>query len=384
MTAAAGVLGFRPSILRAQAAPLKVAFVGTLSGPGAALGNHMRDGWLAGLARLNNQLGGRAVETLVVDDELKPDVAVSKVRAALERDKVDFVVGVVFSNMLQAIHRPVTESGTFLVTTNAGPSTLAGKGCSPFLFSTSYQNDQPHAAMGQVAQDDGHKRVMVLVPNYQAGKDAVAGFKSRYKGEVVDELYVSLNQLDFSAELAKIAAAKPDAIFTFMPGGLGVNLVRQYRQAGLEKTPFLSAFTVDETTLPAQGDASLGFFTASTWAPNVDNPHSRQFVSAFEAAYGYVPSLFAAHSYDAAHLLDAAIKRTGGDVDDKAALRASLEKADFPSVRGAFRFGANHFPVQDFWLCKAAKRPDGKYQTETVRRVLEADTDAYAASCRLS
>ncbi|WP_207461438.1 ABC transporter substrate-binding protein [Azospirillum sp. SYSU D00513] len=381
--ATAAFLGFRPSILRAQPAPLKVAFVATLSGPGAALGNHMRDGWATAVKQLGGTLGGRAVETLVIDDELKPDVAVTKVRAALERDKVDFVAGMVFSNMLQAVYRPVTESETFLITANAGPSTFAGKGCSPYFFSSAYQNDQPHAAMGQAAQDAGYKRVFVLVPNYQAGKDAVAGFRSRFKGEVVDEIYVPLTQLDFSTEITKIAAAKPDAIFTFMPGGLGVNLVRQYRQAGLGDIPFLSTFTVDEATLPAQGDAALGFYTASTWAPNFDNPHSRRFVETFEAEHGYVPASYAAHSYDAAHLLDAAIRRTNGDVSDKAALRASLEKGDFPSVRGAFRFGQNHFPVQDIWLCKVAKRPDGKYQTETVKKALENDTDSYAASCRM-
>ena len=211
-------------------------------------------------------------ETLVIDDELKPDVAVTKVGAALERDKVDFVAGVVFSNILQAIFRPVTESQTTLISTNAGPSTFAGKGCNPYLFVTSYQNDQPHATMGQVAQDEGYKRVFILVPNYQAGKDAAAGFKSRFKGEVVDEIYVPLNQLDFSTEVAKIAAAKPDAVFAFMPGGLGINLVRAYRQGGLASIPFLSAFTVDESTLPAHKDAALGFFTSATWAPDFANP----------------------------------------------------------------------------------------------------------------
>jgi branched-chain amino acid transport system substrate-binding protein len=375
---------FAPHIGRAQATGIKVAFVATLSGPGAAIGNQMRDGWLSGVKQLDGKLGGIPVETLVIDDELKPDVAVTKVGAALERDKVDFVVGVVFSNVLQAIFRPVTESGTFLISSNAGPSTYAGKGCNPLLFVMSYQNDQPHAAMGQVAQDSGYKRVFVLVPNYQAGKDAANGFRSRFKGEVVDEVYVPLNQLDFSTEVAKIAAAKPDAVFAFMPGGLGVNLVRQYRQAGLATIPFLSTFTVDEATLPAQGDAALGFYTSSTWAPDFDNPRSRRFVQDFEATYNYVPGNYAAHSYDAAALLDSAVRQVGGRISDKAAMRAALEKADFASVRGNFRFGANHYPVEDFYQCKVVKRPDGKYQTETVRKVLSNETDTYAAECHMT
>lgn len=361
---------------------MKVAFMATLSGPAAAIGNQMRDGWLTGVKHLGDRLGGRPVETLVLDDELKPEVALSKVRAALERDKVDFVVGVVFSNMLQAIFRPVTESGTFLVTTNAGPSTYAGRGCNPFLFTTAYQNDQPHATMGQVAQDEGYKRVFVLVPNYQAGRDAATGFKSRFKGEVVDEVYVPLNGLDFSSEVAKIAAARPDAVFTFMPGGLGVNLVRQYRQAGLASIPFLSTFTVDEATLPAQQDAALGFFTAATWAPDFANEGSRRFVRDFEAAHNYVPGNYAAQSYDAAALLDSAVKAVGGDLGNKPAVRAALERADFASLRGNFRFGQNHYPVQDFWLCKVVRRADGRYATETVRKVLENSTDPYAAECR--
>lgn len=381
---AAAAAGLIPSAPRAQTAGLKIAFLATLSGPGAALGTQLRDGWLLGTKELGGKFGTVPVETLVIDDELKPDVAITKVRAALERDKVGFVVGVVFSNILQAVFRPVTESGTVLVSANAGTSTFAGKGCNPLFYTTAYQNDQPHATMGQVAQDAGHKRVMVLVPNYQAGKDAVRGFRSRFKGEVVDEIYVPLTQLDFSSEVARIAAAKPDAVFTFMPGALGVNLVRQYRQAGLAGTPFLSTFTVDEATLPAQGDAALGFLTASTWAPNFDNPRSRAFVEAFEAAYGYVPGSYAAQSYDAAFLIDSAVRAVDGKLSDKAALRAAMERADFASVRGRFRFGQNHFPVQDFWECKAVKRPDGKYATEAVRKVLTDDVDAYAAECRMS
>ena len=381
--AAAGLAGLAPRTLRAQAAEVKVAFLATLSGPGAAIGTQLRDGWLLGAKELGGKLGGVALQTLVIDDELKPDVALTKVRAALDRDHVDFVVGVVFSNILQAVFRPVTESQTILVSCNAGTSTFAGRGCNPYFYSTAYQNDQPHAAMGQVAEDAGYKRVVILVPNYQAGKDAVHGFRSRYKGDVVDEIYVPLTQLDFSAELAKIAAEKPDAIFTFMPGGLGVNLVRQYRQAGLATIPFLSNFTVDEATLPAQGDAALGFYTSSVWAPNFANERSQDFVRAFEAAYGTVPGGYAAASYDAAFLIDSAVRAVGGKLSDKAGLRAAMEKADFPSVRGTFRFGANHFPVSDFYLCQVVKRPDGKYATETVRKILSNDVDPYAAECRM-
>jgi branched-chain amino acid transport system substrate-binding protein len=373
-----------PAILHAQpAGGVKIGLVAVQTGPQAALGTQLRDGFLQGLRHLDGRLGGLTTEVVHIDDELRPEVAVTKVRAALERDRVDFVVGVVFSNILQAIIRPVTEANTFLISTNAGPSTFAGRGCNPFFFTTSYNNDQVHSVIGQACEDAGYRRVFVMVPNYQAGRDAVAGFKSRFKGQVVDEVYVPLTQLDFSAELAKIAAARPDAIFTFMPGGLGVNLVRQYRQAGLASIPFLSTFTVDEATLPAQGEAALGFFSAASWAPNMDNEQNRRFVRDFEAQFNYVPASYAAQSYDGAMLLDSAIRRVGGNLRDKDALRAAIRAADFRSVRGPFRFGVNHYPVQDFWLLKVARRPDGKFQTETERKVLEANVDPWAAECRM-
>jgi branched-chain amino acid transport system substrate-binding protein len=373
-----------PALLHAQpAGGVKIGLVAVQTGPQAALGTQLRDGFLQGLRHLEGRLGGLTTEVVHIDDELRPEVAVTKVRAALERDRVDFVVGVVFSNILAAIIRPVTEANTFLISTNAGPSTFAGRGCNPFFFTTSYNNDQVHAVMGQVAQDNRYGRVFLMTPNYQAGRDAMAGFKSRFQGQVVDEVYVPLTQLDFSAELARIAAARPDAVFTFMPGGLGVNLVRQYRQAGLANIPFLSTFTVDEATLPAQGDAALGFYSAASWAPNMDNPQNARFVRDFEAQHSYVPATYAAQAYDGAMLLDAAIRRVNGNLANKDALREAIRAADFRSVRGPFRFGANHYPVQDFWLLQVARRPDGKFQTETVRRVFEANVDPWAAECRM-
>ncbi|PZW42173.1 amino acid/amide ABC transporter substrate-binding protein (HAAT family) [Humitalea rosea] len=372
-----------PAVHAQATAGLKIGVIAVLTGPAAALGTHLRDGWMLGMKHLDNKLGGVVTESLVIDDELRPDVAVTKVRAALERDKVDVMVGVVFSNVLAAVMRPITENGTFLIGTNAGPSTFAGRGCNPNFFTTSYNNDQVHSVMGQAAQDAGYRRVFVMTPNYQAGRDAVAGFKSRFKGEVVDEVYVPLTQLDFSPELAKIAASRPDAIFTFMPGGLGVNLVRQYRQAGLANIPFLSTFTVDESTLPAQGEAAEGFLAASVWAPNMDNEQNRRFVHDFEGQFNYIPASYAAQSYDAAMLLNSAVGKVRGSLTDKDAFRAAIQAADFNSLRGNFKFGTNHYPVQDFWLCKVEKRADGKFQTATVKKVLENDVDPYAAECRM-
>jgi branched-chain amino acid transport system substrate-binding protein len=378
----AGALALAPA---AEAQSVKIGLMLTLSGPAAVLGQHARDGFMLGLKHLNGKLGGLTTEVVTVDDELKPDVGVQKVQALLDRDKVDIVVGVIFSNVMMAIAKPVFDANRVLVSPNAGPSPLAGKGCSPWFFSTAWQNDQNHEAMGKYAQDAGYKKVVLIAPNYQAGKDSMAGFKRHFKGEVIEEIFNQVNQLDFSAEIAKIATLKPDAVFAFEPGGMGVNFVKQYTQAGLNgKIPFLSAFTVDETTLPATQDAAVGLLGGSQWAPNLDNPVNKRFVADYEKEYGKVPAMYAAQGYDAALLIDAAIKAAGGKVADKAALRDAFKKALFTSIRGApFKVNNNGFPLQDVYVVKAVKRADGKFATEIVKKVFDGYVDAYAKDCPL-
>ncbi len=382
VAAAAVLLGLSAGSATAQE-KIKIGVIVTLSGPPAALGAQVRDGFALAVKDLGGKMGGREVEIVNVDDELKPDGAVIKVKGLLERENVDFVVGPIFSNILQAIHKPVTENKTFLISPNAGPSSYAGAGCSPFFYVTSYQNDQVHQILGKVAQDRGYKRMYLMVPNYQAGRDSVAGFKLDFKGEIVEESYLPLNTIDFQPELTKINSQKPDAVFTFMPGGLGVNLVKQYRQAGLaDRIPVLSAFTVDESTLPAQQDAAVGMFGGANWAPNLDNPQSKKFVAAYEAAYNGVPGTYAMQGYDTAMLIDSAVKAVKGDLSNKEAVSAALKKADFTSLRGSFKFNSNGYPIQNFYLTKVAKRPDGKFQTEIVEKVFSDYGDSYAKDCK--
>jgi len=363
---------------------VKIGVLMTLSGPNAVLGEQARDGFNLAIKQLGGKMAGRNIEVLVVDDELKPDVAVSKLEGLLSRDKVNFVVGPIFSNIAIAVAKPISAAGVFMISPNAGPSPLAGNDCSPNVFTASYQNDQVHEILGKVAQDRGYKSVYILVPNYQAGKDSAAGFRRHFKGSVT-ESFVPLNTLDFQSELAKIATGRPDAVFTFMPGGLGVNLVKQYKQANLTgRIPFLSAFTVDESTLPAQQDAALGMYGGSNWAPNLDNAANRKFVSAFEAEYKYPPSMYAANAYDTAHIIDAALKATGGRTSDQEALRAAIRQVKFDSVRGSFKFNSNNFPIQDLYLTQVIKRPDGKFVTNYVSTVLKDYADAYAPLCKMA
>ncbi|MGO9701790.1 MAG: ABC transporter substrate-binding protein [Xanthobacteraceae bacterium] len=379
--AIAATLGLWASAAQAQE-KLKIGLIATLSGPPAVIGQQLRNGFMLAVKTLGGKLGGREAEVIVADAEGKPDVAVSKVKAFIDRDKVDFVVGPVFSNILGAILKPVTEANVILISPNAGSSAFAGKDCNPNFFVTSYQNDQVHEVLGQYAQDSGIKKVIIIVPNYQAGKDAAAGFKHKFSGQVIDEIYVPLGQLDYSAEISKIAAAQPDAIFAFVPGGMGVNFVKQFRQAGLaDKIKFLSAFTVDEATLPAQKEAALGMYGGADWAPNLDNPQNKAFVDAFLKEYDAVPGSYAFQAYDAALLIDSAVRAVKGNLTDKDALRAALKKADFKSLRGSFKFNNNHYPIQDFYLVKVAKRPDGKFETEIDKKVFANYGDPYAKDC---
>ena len=297
---------------------IKIGMVVTLSGPPAALGQQIVDGFQLALEQKDGMLGGQKVELIVEDDKLKPDVALVKATSLVERDKVDFVVGTVFSNMLQAIFKPIVQSDTFLISPNAGPSTFAGRNCNPYFFVTSYQNNQNAEVSGMIANEEGFENVFTMVPNYQAGRDNIVGFKQTFKGNVTDEVFTPLGHQDFSAELARISTSGADAIFTFMPGGMGVRLVNQFANAGLsENMKFMSVFTTDETTLPGQKDAAVGFLAAGSWAPDLPNDANAAFVKAFEEKYGYIPGSYAMQAYDTASLLDSAIAKTGGDMSDK-------------------------------------------------------------------
>ncbi len=368
----------------AHAGGVKIGMITTLSGGGASLGIDIRDGFMLAVKMKGGKLGGAETDVIVVDDGRKVENAKQIANRLLKKDRVDVVTGIVWSNLALAVVPTVTRAGKIYISPNAGPSRLAGKGCDPNYFNVAWQNDNLHEAAGQTMTDKGFKRVYILAPNYPAGKDALTGFKRFYKGEIVGEVYTKLGQVDYAAELANLRAAKPDGVFFFLPGGMGINFVKQYAQAGLNKTTPLygPAFSFDEGILRAVGDAAVGVFNTSQWNWDLDNAANRAFVSAFREAYGRYPSLYASQGYDAAMLLDSAIRAVGGDASNTDALRAALEKADFQSVRGKFRFGPNHHPIQDIYLRVVYK--DGDHVTNrTVGKVFTDHQDAYAAQCKM-
>ncbi len=365
--------------------PVRVGLLSTLSGPGAGLGVDIRDGFQLAVQLTGGKLGGRNAEVIVADDQANPDTGRQTADRLIKRDKVDFMTGVVFSNVMLAVGAPTFQAKTFYISANAGPSQYAGEQCNPYFFSASYQNDNMHEAVGKTVTDKGFKRVALIAPNYPAGKDALTGFKRFYKGEVASETYTTLNQLDYGTELSKLRASKPDAVYIFLPGGMGINFIKQFVGAGLSKdiTLFGPGFSGDEDVIKAVGEPMLGMFNTSQWGHDMDNAANRKFVAEFEKAYGRLPTLYAAQGYDAARLIDAAVRDTKGKLDDKAAVRKALEAAKFDSVRGAFKFNTNHFPIQDYYLRVITKDAKGRVTNRTLGTVFKSHADAYVGNCKM-
>lgn len=365
-------------------AQVKIGFMATLSGPAAALGQDQFDGFMLGVEHMGGRLGGAAIEVIREDDQLKPDLGVQTIRKFLEKDQVDIITGVTFSNVMMAIAKPLADSGITFISSNAGPAPLAGAQCSANFFWTSWQNDNQAEAMGQYANDKGFKNVYMMAPNYQSGKDQLEGFKRMFKGNVVGEVYTQLNQPDYTAEIAQMMAAKPDALYVFYPGGMGINFIKQMRQAGaLGKVPLLSASTTDGTTLPALKEVALGVIAGTFWGPDFNNPVSQKFVADFRKKHNRIPSQYAAQAYDSALLLDAALRKTGGKANDRKALQAAIRSADFKSLRGNFRFNRNGYPIQDFYAFEVAKDATGEVSLKTLGVTMRNHQDAYVKDCKL-
>ncbi|HXX26304.1 MAG TPA: ABC transporter substrate-binding protein [Pseudolabrys sp.] len=369
----------------AQQKTIKIGFISTFSGPVAVIGNDMRNSFELALDHMGRKMNGLPVEVIYEDDGFKPEQGLQKTQKLIDSDKVDFIAGYIWSNVLLASIKPAIDSKTFLITANAGPSQIAGEQCSPYVFSTSWQNDQTPQAMGLYMNQKGVKSVFLIGPNYAAGKDMLAGVASTFKGKVIgQELTTWPTQLDFSAELAKAKAANPDAVFVFYPGKAGVQFLQQYAQAGLKgKVPLYTAFTIDELSLPLQKDLALGVPGAQEWVNDLPNAANKKFVADYIKKYpGHRPSFYGAQSYDAANLIASAVAATKGDLSDKAKVQKALEKADFKSVRGDFKFGNNHIPIQNFYLQDVVKQGDD-FVLKTVATIVKNDQDRFHDKCSM-
>lgn len=363
---------------------IKIGFVSTFSGPTAVIGNDMRNSFELALDHIGRKMGGKPVEVIYEDDGQKPDVGKQKTEKLIQSDKVDFVAGYIWSNVLLASLKPLVDSKTMTVIANAGPSQLAGELCSPYVFSTSWQNDQTPQAVGEYMNQKGVKSVFLIGPNYAAGKDMLAGVKSTFKGEIKGEEYtVWPSQLDFSAELSKARASGAASIFVFYPGAAGVQFLNQYAQAGLKaQMPLYTAFTIDELSLPLQKENALGVPGAQQWVNDLPNEQNKKFVADYRKKYtGLRPTFYGAQSYDAAQLIASAVEAVKGDTSKKDEMKAAMKKANFKSVRGGFKFGNNHMPIQNFYLQDVVKDADGSLALKTVATIVKDSQDKYHDKC---
>lgn len=369
----------------AYAAPVdkvKIGFLTTLSGPAADLGQRHLEGFRLAMELAGNEIGGIPAEVEVVDDKLNPEIGVQMARKLIDSDKVDFVTGVVFSNVMMAAYKPVVERNVFFINSFAGPSPLSGELCNRFLFGAGLQNDGTYEAIGKyVAEQSNIKRVFIMAPNYQGGKDAVAGFRRYFKGQVLGEIYTRLNQPDYSAELAQVRAAKPDALYFFYPGAMGITFVRQFHAAKLG-IPMYSGFSVEETTVHAMGDAAVGAFSSAVYNDDLDNAANKTFVKAYTAKYNARPSIYSALGYDVVQVIDGAVRAVNGDLSKKEEIRNALRQAKFDLVRGPMRFNTNQFPIQNFYLVQAVKG-EGDIHMQFKSIIFKEHKDVYAPKCSM-
>jgi branched-chain amino acid transport system substrate-binding protein len=367
----------------AAADKIKIGFISTLSGPSAAIGVDIRDAFNLALKLNGGKVGGLTADVLIGDDQFKPEVGKQLAEKYVRLDKVDVLTGIVFSNIMLAAVPEAFNAKLPYVSPNAAPSPLAGKECNPWFFAASWPNDAFHEAAGKHATDKGYKSTYLIAPNYQAGKDSLAGFKRFYKGKVAEEVYTKLGQLDYSAELAQVRAAKPDALYIFLPGGMGINFIKQFVGAGLSKDIQLitPGFGSDQDVIRPVGDAMLGLIDTSHWALDLDNAVNKKFVGEFEKEYKRLPSVFAAQGYDTYLLIDAAVKGAKGKVEDKEALRKALRSAKFESTHGAFKLNTNNYPIQNYYLRVVGKDAQGRLVNKTLSTVFKDRGDAYVQDC---
>jgi branched-chain amino acid transport system substrate-binding protein len=386
-----------PAIALAMSMPamaaetVKIGFVTTLTTGAGVIGRDMADAVQLALDHIGNKMGGLEVELILEDDGFKPEIGKQKTDKLVKSDNVDFVAGFIWSHVLLASRKSALDAGKFLISSNAGPSPLAGKLCHQNFFSTSWQNDQTPMAMGEVLNSKGVKKLYVMAPNYAAGKNMVTGVERTFKGEVVGKDMTKWGkdaQLDFSAELSKAKSSGADGIFVFYPGKAGGAFIKQYQQAGLRgKIPLYSVFTVDSISLPklqaAKLEGVLGSEMTQFWAPDLDNAQNKKFVSGYKAKYGRYPSFYAAQSYDTIYLIKSAVEAVNGDLSNMDGMRAAMMKADYPSVRGSYTYGKNHFPIQNFYLRKVVVDGEGNWTTNIVDTVYKNHQDSYVGECNL-
>ncbi|WP_306120342.1 MULTISPECIES: ABC transporter substrate-binding protein [unclassified Roseitalea] len=374
MIVAASAAALMATSAMAQDGDVKVGMITTLSGGGAGLGIDVRDGFMLAV----KQSGNENIEVVIEDDQRKPEIAVQLADKMIQAEDVDVLTGIIWSNLAMAVVPSTVNQGVIYLSPNAGPSQLAGQGCHENYFNVAWQNDNLHEAAGAYANDAGFTNSFIMAPNYPAGQDALTGYKRFYEGELADEVFTTLGQTDYAAEIAQIRASGADSVYFFLPGGMGISFLKQYADSGVDIPVIGPAFSFDQGILQAVGDAALGVKNTSQWSKDLDNEANRAFVASFQAEYDRLPSLYASQGFDTANLLLSAMEKA--DISDMDAFRAALREADFASTRGDFAFGANNHPIQDIYVREVVMEGD-VLTNRIIGTALEDHQDAYVDQC---
>ncbi|MGX0903706.1 branched-chain amino acid transport system substrate-binding protein [Roseovarius sp. MBR-79] len=360
----------------ATAQDIKVGLLLPFSGVYAALGNDIEAGFTTAL----EQFGAETPATFEIireDTEVKPPVALGKAKKLILQDKVDVMAGIVSSGVLGAVRDMVHGAGVPLIVANAGNDEATGAACSPYITRMSFSNGQVNRPMGQWMYDQGIRKVYTLAPDYAAGRQMIDGFAQTFTaagGEIVGQEFTPFQKTqDFGPYLAQAKSSGAEAVFVFYAGGEAISFVKQYDSFGLKADLPLygSGFLTSSLYVNAEGPAAEGVITALHYVPTIDSPANAQFVAAFKAKTGRVPSEFAVHGYDAGRALIEAVK---SGATDRESFANALRLVSFEGPRGALSIDpATNNIIQPIYVYETVAGADGITQKVLAQLPAEAD-----------
>lgn len=381
----AGLLGALLSVMAQAPEPMRIGFLSTQSGgPVAGLSTEKRQGWELALKQLGGKLGGVPVEMFYADDANNPGMGKQSYERLVKQNKIDVLTGIVTTPVIFALAPAVAQDKVIFLNSNVTERVLGGEKCSPFFFTTGWHVDGINESMGKLLRQQGRKKVFVMGGQWPAGREHIAAFKRGYGDTVAGEAYFKMGQIDFSAEIAQMRAAEPDAIYVFAFGPHSVNFMKQYAQAGLKRIPLYGPSPLaDEGTIPASGDAAMEVVSSGHWNDDLPTDANRRFVAAYVAEYKKDPTMFSEQGYTTALLLDAAVRAAGGNFKDRAALRKALLSVKVDAPRGPLSLAADGSPVQNVYLRKVGKNTKGEITNLTQRTIASSVTPDNAGECKL-
>ncbi len=376
--AAAAVVAVQSPAVRGQGGrssaavtPIKVGFLGPLSGPYVQNGRDILNGFLLALDEMHYQAGGRPIDLIVEDDEAIPAVGLTKARKLIERDHVQLMTGALLSSTGYALAPYIDAMHVPMIYPVVSADDLTQRRPSPWIIRTGWSASQPNHAFGDYAYHTLKlRKVATIALDYAFGWESVGGFERTFRddgGTIVQKIWVPVSVHDFAPYLAQISR-DVDAVYALVLGRAALQFMRQYQEFGLkDRVPLIGGgTTTDEHVLPFMGDEALGVITALHYSAAIDTPANRAFVSAYRGRYRKVPSYYSESMYSGARWFAAAADAVHGNVEDSAAfLRAlrGVRAADLP--RGPVRLDGYGNPIENIYIRKV-ERVNGELQNTVI------------------